>query len=249
MPPIKVTSSGVDVNDGDVSGAESEHSNTSRENDGARDTSEDEADSDDSSEMDEGNVTSKGRKSFSTSGLFVGECESRRTELLQHVHDLENQFGHLKEQLYKERITQVEHQLYEVKAGRSPEYLVPLSELQDNMRIRTEVADILRRLKLENIKNQFDAEEQAAKQNFESEKNLARDFYHTELLDTIRRLEEDRQNSEITWGEGGEWGTRSRSRSKRKAVTVSGPYIVYMLKPQDIIEDWTVIRKALKRTS
>lgn len=54
MPPIKVTSTTGDVNDGDVSGAESEHSNTSHENDGGRDSSEDEADSDDSSEMDEG---------------------------------------------------------------------------------------------------------------------------------------------------------------------------------------------------
>lgn len=187
---------------------------------------------------------------YGTDCCFAGECESRRNELLQHVHDLEDQFGHLREQLYKERMTQVEHQLSEVKAGRSLDYIVPLTELQDNMRIRTEVAGILRNLKLENIRNQYEAEEQAALQNFESEKALAKDFYHMELLETIRKLEEDRQNSEITWGEGGEWGMRSRQRpNKRKAVTVSGPYIIYMLKPQDILEDWTIIRKALKRNS
>jgi breast cancer metastasis-suppressor 1-like protein len=90
MPPMKLQSSGGgDVSDGNVSGAESERSNTSRENDAGRDSSEDEADSDDSSEMDE------------------GECENRRNELLQHVQDLENQFGHLREQLYKERMAQV----------------------------------------------------------------------------------------------------------------------------------------------
>jgi breast cancer metastasis-suppressor 1-like protein len=231
MPPMKLQSSGGgDVSDGNVSGAESERSNTSRENDAGRDSSEDEADSDDSSEMDE------------------GECENRRNELLQHVQDLENQFGHLREQLYKERMAQVEHQLAEVKAGRSPDYLGPLQELQENMRIRTEVAGILRQLRINNINNQFEAEEQAALQNLESEKKLARDYYYSELMDTIRKLEEDRHNSESTWGEGGEWGSRSRSRSRRKAVTVSGPYIVYMLKPQDIMEDWTTIRKALKRS-
>ncbi|RZC41553.1 breast cancer metastasis-suppressor 1-like protein [Asbolus verrucosus] len=232
MPPMKLQNNGGggDVSDGNVSGAESDHSNTSHENDGGRDSSEDEADSDDSSEMDE------------------GECENRRNELLQHVQDLENQFSHLREQLYKERMAQVEHQLAEVRAGRSPDYLGPLQELQENMRIRTEVAGILRQLRMNNITNQFDAEEQAALQNLESEKSLACDYYYSELMETIRKLEEDRHNSEITWGEGGEWGSRSRSRSRRKAVTVSGPYIVYMLKPQDIMEDWTIIRKALKRS-
>lgn len=78
-----------DVSDNEMSGNESEHSNSSRENDGAHDSTEDEPDSDDSSEMDE------------------TECESRRNALLQHVQDLENQFGLLREQLYRERISQV----------------------------------------------------------------------------------------------------------------------------------------------
>jgi len=236
MSPMKLQTQsndpdGGDESDGDVSAGESERSNSSRENEGARDSSEgDEADSDDSSEMDE------------------GECETRRNECMQNLSDLEHQFTYLREQLYRERIAQVDHQLAEVKGGRSQEYLGPLQELQENMRIRTEVAGILRQLRLANIKNKYDADEQAAKQNLESEKSLAWDYFYEDLMNTIRRLEEDRHNSEITWGEGGEWGSRSRSRSRRKAVTVSGPYIVYMLKPQDILEDWTIIRKALKRS-
>lgn len=94
----------AEMSDGDVSAAESDRSNSSRENRGAAgggpgggggggggggDTSDEEADSDDSSEMDE------------------GECESRRTQLLQHVQDLEGQFGLLREQLYRERMAQV----------------------------------------------------------------------------------------------------------------------------------------------
>lgn len=174
----------------------------------------------------------------------------------------------------------VEHQLIEVRQGKSPEYLNKLQELQDNMKSRIEVAGILRQLRLANIRNKFEAEEQvrilffcsfqqrksnslikslckltcfkhpsqAALQNLESEKALAWDYHHNELQETIKRLEEDRHNVEINWGEGGEWGSRSRSRSRRKAVTVSGPYIVYMLRPQDIMEDWTLIRKALKRS-
>ena len=62
----------ISDNDNEVSGNESERSISSHENEPNRESSEDEADSDDSSDMDE------------------GECESRRTELIQHVQDLEN---------------------------------------------------------------------------------------------------------------------------------------------------------------
>lgn len=235
MPPIKMQTQantrGMD-SDGE-SGADSDRSNTSRENEADRRDSSDgdeEADSDDSSEMDE------------------GECETRRNECMDNLNDLERQFTLLREQLYRERIAQVDHQLTDVKGGRSQDYLAPLSQLQENMRIRTEVAGILHRLKLDNIRNKFEAEKQAARQNFESEKALAYDFFFEEIIEKMRKLEEDRHNVDISWGEGSEWFTRSRSKSRRKAVTVSGPYIVYMLKPQDIHEDWTIIRKALKRS-
>lgn len=78
---------------------------------------------------------------------------------------------------------------------------------------------------------------------------MAWDFIYDDLMDKIRRLEEDRHNVELSWGDS-DWNGRSRSRNstRRKAVTVSGPYIVYMLAEQDILEDWTMIRKSLKRS-
>lgn len=48
--------------------------------------------------------------------------------------------------LYKERMGQVDHKLEEVRAGRAAEYLNPLSQLQENMTIRTEVAGETRNL-------------------------------------------------------------------------------------------------------
>ena len=69
--------------------------------------------------------------------------------------------------LYRERITQVKTKLEEVHSGIAKEYRQPLEELQDNMSIRIEVAGILRKLRLDNINNNFEAEEQAAKQNYE----------------------------------------------------------------------------------
>lgn len=86
---------------------------------------------------------------------------------------------------------------------------------------------------------------------FQSEKILAMDAIHDELLEKIRRLEEDRQNVDISWADCGtnQRTSKVRGPGRKKAVTVSGPYIVYMLNDDDIMEDWTTIKKALKRSA
>lgn len=84
----------------------------------------------------------------------------------------------------------------------------------------------------------------------QSEKHLAKDMIHEELMEKIRRLEEDRHNVDISWAD---WGTNTRTSKvrgpgRKKAVTVSGPYIVYMLADDEILDDWKIIRKALKKS-
>ncbi|XP_055638656.1 breast cancer metastasis-suppressor 1-like protein [Toxorhynchites rutilus septentrionalis] len=232
MSPVK--NDGESDADGDMSGGESDHSASSRAPDHDSSAEEaDEPDSDDSSEMSE------------------EECERRRSDCLDNLTNLEKQFMILKEQLYKEKINQIDQQLQEVRGGRSQEYLAPLQRLADNMNTRKEVAEILKNFRMENIRHKFEAELQAARQHFESEKQLAMDVIYEELMEKIRRLEEDRHNVDISWAD---WGTNTRTSKvrgpgRKKAVTVSGPYIVYMLREEDILEDWTSIRKALKRST
>ncbi|XP_026330703.1 breast cancer metastasis-suppressor 1-like protein [Hyposmocoma kahamanoa] len=224
MPSMKVE--GDSDGDGDMSGGDTERSGgSSRGPD--RDSSAEEADepdSDDSSEMDE------------------GECERRRNECLDNLANLERQFTALREQLYNERVKHVEHQLAEVRGGRSQEYLGPLRRLQDNMRIRIEVAGVLKQMRIDNIKHKYEAEEQAAHQNFKSEKWLTHELMREELLEKIRRLEEERQTADLC-STGAEWGKRKR----RRQVTVSPPYVVYMLPDADIMEDWRLVRKLLEK--
>ena len=69
--------------------------------------------------------------------------------------------------LYRERITQIEAKLSEVRSGKSVEYLQPLEELQVNMKNRMEVGTVLRGLRLENIRCKYDAEIIANEQNFQ----------------------------------------------------------------------------------
>ncbi|XP_067637837.1 breast cancer metastasis-suppressor 1-like protein [Eurosta solidaginis] len=221
-----------DASDGDVSGAESEHSNSSQ----GRDSTDEEAnemESDDSSEMD------------------AIEMERRRTEYVEDIASLELQFDQLRELYYQERYKQNEQQIADVRSGRSEEYLIPLKELDKAFRNRVEVAEKLRKYRLGNIEHKFLSEEQAAGQHFESEKKLLLDQMEEDIMEKIRRLEEDRHNVDISWSD---WAvdrraSKVRGPGRKKAVTVTGPYIVYMLREEDIMEDWTTIRKALKRSA
>lgn len=94
-------------------------------------------------------------------------------------------------------------------------------------------------------------------QNLENEKSLLYDHMKEELDEKIHRLEEDRNSVDINadlWfsnsghltGKRGAKGL-NRMKSRRKAVTVAGPYIVYMLRDEEIIEDWTIIKKAMSQ--
>nr|XP_021143080.1 breast cancer metastasis-suppressor 1-like protein isoform X2 [Columba livia] len=141
------------------------------------------------------------------------DCERRRMECLDEMSNLEKQFTDLKDQLYKERLSQVDAKLQEVIAGKAPEYLEPLAALQENMQIRTKVAGIYRELCLESVKNKYECEIQASRQHCESEKLLLYDTVQSELEEKIRRLEEDRHSIDIT---SELWNDELQSRKKRK---------------------------------
>ncbi|XP_002735201.1 breast cancer metastasis-suppressor 1-like protein-A [Saccoglossus kowalevskii] len=188
-----------------------------------------------------------------SSDMDEEDCDRRRTECLDDMTDLERQFTDLKEQLCHERVCQLDAKLVEVKLGHAEEYLSPLEQLQQNAQIRTQVAGVLRQLKQTNIRNKYECEEKAAKENYDSDKVILFDQMRSEIEEKIRRLEEDRHNLDLTsdfWNDT-QVVKKSRRKSdtmmgekKKKPVSVSGPYIVYLLRDIDILEDWTAIRKA-----
>jgi len=194
----------------------------------------------------------EGSGSEDSSDMDVEECEKKREEFIDDLSELEGQFAILREQLYRERISQIETKLEEVKCGRALEYLQPLEELQENMRVQLEVGQILRTLRQENIQIKFEAEGEAANQNYVSEKQLTKDNIKADLEEKIRRLEEDKHNVDFSTDLWAQSAKRSKKRKfdgdpdrRRKPVTVTGPFIVYMLQEADILEDWTAIKKSL----
>ncbi|XP_048475554.1 breast cancer metastasis-suppressor 1 homolog [Rhincodon typus] len=213
----------------------------------------DSPENEESSDEESGSTSASEEEGEDSSEMDDEDCERRRTECLDEMSDLEKQFTDLKEQLYKERLSQVEAKLDEVIAGKATEYLEPLAVLQKNMKIRTEVAGVYKDLCLEVIRNRYECELQGARQHLESEKLLLFDNMRNELLERIQRLEEDKQSIDITseWWNEEVRGKRNKKKcdtfkpeKKKKAATVSGPYIVYMLRDIDILEDWAAIKKA-----
>merc|ERR1712002_911237 len=199
---------------------------------------------------------SSGSDEDESSELDEEECEQRRSDCMNDMADLEKQFNEIKEFLYRERSKQVETKLQEVQVEEAKEYLTPLAELEQLRKIRIEVAGILKDLELKNITNKFEAEEQACEQHFYSEKILLSDVIKEEIEEKIRRLEEDRHNIDISsdiWNESQARKNKLKKKDgksysgngerKKKTITVTGPFIIYMLKDIEIMDDWTIIKK------
>uniref|UniRef100_A0A672ZB57 BRMS1 like transcriptional repressor b n=1 Tax=Sphaeramia orbicularis TaxID=375764 RepID=A0A672ZB57_9TELE len=196
-----------------------------------------------SSSEEEDSDTSSVSEDGDSSEMDEEDCERRRMECLDEMSNLEKQFTDLKDQLYRERLSQVNSKLSEVEAGQAAEYLEPLAVLLENMQVRTKVAGIYRELCLESVKNKYDCELQAACQHWESEKLLLFDTVQNELEEKIRRLEEDRHSIDIT---SELWNDELSGRKKRRdALSPDKKRRLYMLPDLDILEDWTAIRKAV----
>uniref|UniRef100_A0A7N8XI30 BRMS1 like transcriptional repressor a n=1 Tax=Mastacembelus armatus TaxID=205130 RepID=A0A7N8XI30_9TELE len=172
-----------------------------------------EQEQDASTSEDEDSDTSSVSEDGDSSEMDEEDCERRRMECLDEMSNLEKQFSDLKDQLYRERLSQVNSKLAEVEAGRAAEYLEPLAVLLENMQVRTKVAGIYRELCLESVKNKYQCEIQAACQHWESEKLLLFDTVQSELEEKIRRLEEDRHSIDIT---SELWNDELSGRKKRR---------------------------------
>ena len=153
-----------DDGDGDN---ENDSISENEENDEENDADNDENDNEDDdknghkslqSSGDEESSEEEGSGSEDSSDMDVEECEKKREEFIEDISELEGQFAVLREQLYRERLSQIETKLEEVANGRALEYLQPLEELQEAMRVQLEVGTVLRQLRQKNINNKYEAD-------------------------------------------------------------------------------------------
>jgi len=220
---------------------------------------EEEEEEDDHREKDESEdeTESEYSESEESDSLDEGEAEDRRKRYVMDMNDLEKQFADLKEQLYKEKLTQIDDQLGKVNQSmkmEAKEYIGPLKQLEQDCEIRTEVAGYLKHYKIINVENQLQCELQSAEQHFQNEENAIISQLMLEFEEKLRKVEEERHTAEMYSDLWCDDAFRSRKKRKgmeifvpdkrKKPVTVTGPYIIYMLNEMDILEDWAAIRKA-----
>merc|ERR1712183_335334 len=172
ITPAVYSDDGDGDNEND-SNSENENEENDEDNDADNDDNDNEEDDKNGhksghSSADDDSSEEEGSGSEDSSDMDVEECEKKREEFIDDLSELEGQFAILREQLYRERLSQIQTKLEEVKCGRALEYLQPLEELQENMRVQLEVGQILRKLRQENIQIKFEAEAEAANQNYAS---------------------------------------------------------------------------------
>jgi breast cancer metastasis-suppressor 1-like protein len=100
---------------------------------------------------------------------------------------------------------------------------------------------------LQNIQNKYDEEVASAEQNFQELIQVTKRKMIATIQEKIRRLHEETIVAELTK----ENGSRKRKRNsefllpdkRKKPVTVNGPYVIYMLRDMDIMEDLYDIRR------
>jgi len=193
-------------------------------------------------------------ESEESDSLDEGETEECRQKYVIDMSHLEKQFAKLKEQLYKERITQIENQLDKVHQMEAKEYTGPLKQLEEDYKIRYEVAGHLKHYRMINVENHLQCELQSAEQHFKNEEAALRNALLTEYEEKLCKVEEERHTAEMysdLWLDDSFRYRKKRKGSelfvpdkRKKPVTVTGPYIIYMLNEMDILEDWAAIRKA-----
>lgn len=204
------------------------------------------------SETDDTSASEGEESDYSSDDMDEDTWNGRRSQLISIMGLIEKDFGTVKELLYQTKMMQVDEKLGQVKAGTASEYLEPLKKLEENCETRHKVATELRRLKLEAVDRKYEADEQASRQNYESEKQIIYDMIKEDIEEKLRRLEEDRHNLATSdlWQETKKNRRKSRSdgasaEKRKKAVAVSGPCIVYTLTDAEIMEDWTIIKKSI----
>lgn len=135
--------------------------------------------------------------------------------------------------------------------GSSQEYLQQLQDLEKVLDQRQMLAEMKYKSKLAYIQACFDVELETADKQLEAEQFATRERIEHEIKDKILQLQEEIVATELNEVEG--WGSPHKKRrrlefsqpeKRKKPSSVSGPYIIYMLREIDILEDVKLIRKS-----
>lgn len=177
--------------------------------------------------------------------------DKRKTCCVEDIAVLEKYFTDLKSSLYREKMADIDKRLEAVKDSSSHEYLQQLQDLEKVLDQRQKLAEMKYKSKLAYIQACFEVELETAEKQMQAEQLATRERIEQEIKDKILQLQEEIVATELNEVEG--WGSPHKKRrrlefsqpeKRKKPASVSGPYIVYMLREIDILEDVKMIRKS-----
>lgn len=144
-----------------------------------------------------------------------------------------------------------------------------MSALIESWRTNDETADVLKEFQLNELKILHDSEKSAAFQDYENKKELLYSRLKEDVESKMAKLKSDKRNADVNFefwqretrkplrpstvsefsnkrsGSPVTGSSAASAEKRRKPITVSGPYIVYMLRQKDILEDWNLIQRAI----
>lgn len=151
---------------------------------------------------------------------------------------IEASFCDVKTLYYDERIQQVDTDLTAVET--SSGYVEKVERLKHERQQVIKMNRYMRKLKISQINVILTAEKFANQQNSNNEKDILIGRFNTKLDKLQRNLENDREDAELVTV-----CNKERKVMCSNPVQVNGPYIVYMLREADIIQDCIAIKRAI----
>eukprot|EP00128_Syssomonas_multiformis_P005625 Colp12_sorted_trinity150504_noHs@20755 len=182
--------------------------------------------------------------------------DKKRKEAVDRMSKIEKEFADLKDRLYQDQLSAISREIEQIKSGAHTELLQQIELLEQRRNDRIRIAELYRKYQLENINNQISSEKKEAENEYQMRKEEVADMLLQSVLDKKRKIEEDRNNNDLTTDfvietrtQGVKRNLRNRKgepaqpEKRRKVQAVVGPSLVYALKESEVLEDIALIRK------
>jgi hypothetical protein len=211
-----------------------------------------------------------------SSPLTIDYFDSRRYEIMYEIMNVEKQFEQLKNILYDESISLIDHKLLSIQNEEAPEYQDELKKLYDDMQLHLEIAKQRRRIEFEALENSYQAELLSLQQTLENDKFLLNYQMHEDIQRKIDELEtlksktqlcsnilqemfphnqqqlispnKKRFDSPESFKENKKQRKMNFFNGSIKTIDKDNLAIFYQLSDMDIVEDWAIIQSSLNES-
>ncbi|CAF0765383.1 unnamed protein product [Didymodactylos carnosus] len=202
--------------------------------------------------------------------LSIEYFDFLRYEIMYEILNVEKQFERLKNLLYEDSVSLIDHKVQLIQDEQAPEYEHELRKLYNEMQIRLEIAKQRRNIELQALENSSTSELLSLQQTLENDKYILKDEMKEDIERKINELESLKSKTRLCVHilqemfpqeinvkrrlDSIDGSTRQSAITKKKrgsssATTIQSntQAVFYQLSDIDILEDWSVIKKSLSK--